>query len=102
MANRRLVPERASVPDAGADGTGPGPMAVRTAPPSPKESDVPLQWFFTRSDGERLGPFMPRKLQQMASDGQLCPNDRAREMGRAKTARERILKRVFIRPDAQS
>lgn len=43
------------------------------------------QWFFTRRDGKRLGPYSPLVLNQIASSDQLqaCPGVRKQEMGRA-------------------
>lgn len=32
-----------------------------------------LEWFFTRNDGERVGPYTPQQLTYMALSGKLTP-----------------------------
>jgi len=34
---------------------------------------VSLQWFFTEIDGNRIGPYTPHQLEQMAFNGKLTP-----------------------------
>jgi len=43
------------------------------------------QRYYTRVAGKTHGPFSTRKLRQMASAGQLLPNDRVRSDGNSKS-----------------
>lgn len=45
------------------------------------------QWYYTRVGGKTDGPFSARKLRQLASSGQLRPDDRLRMDGHAKSVR---------------
>jgi hypothetical protein len=54
---------------------------------------VLLQWFYTGKDGNRVGPYTPQKLKQMASQGRLFPvvkigEERTEEPLRAHNAEE--------------
>src|SRR3982750_2131080 len=51
-----------------------------------KESPVPCQWFFTRSDGTRAGPFSPLALNGLASTDHLQASPRVRKGRVAKPA----------------
>ena len=45
------------------------------ARPAIQEFLVHPEWFFTRIDGKRVGPFTPQQLTYMASSGKLTPDD---------------------------
>ncbi len=39
------------------------------------------EWFFTRIDGKRVGPYTPQQLTYMASSGKLTPDGMLRGKG---------------------
>jgi len=51
--------------------------------------------YYTRVGGKTNGPFSPRKLRQLASAGQLLPNDWLRMDGNAKSVRAGNIEGLF-------
>jgi hypothetical protein len=45
------------------------------------------QWYYTQVGGKTNGPFTTRKLRQLASTGQMLPNDKLRLDGHSKFVR---------------
>jgi hypothetical protein len=60
------------------------------------------QWYYTRVGGKTNGPYSVRKLRQLASAGQLRPDDRLRMDGNAKSVRAGNIDGLFSpsAPDA--
>lgn len=53
------------------------------------------QWFYKRTGTTVHGPFMTRKLKQLASSGELRPNDRLRMDGSTKVVRAGTMEGLF-------
>jgi hypothetical protein len=59
---------------------------------------VSLQWFFTEIDGNRIGPYTPKQLQQMAFNGKLTPAASLREKGEDNAVLTQTFKMVTPTP----
>lgn len=53
------------------------------------------QWYYKRVGGKTSGPFSGIRLRQLASSGQLRPNDSLRMDGNKKTVRAGDIEGVF-------
>ena len=53
------------------------------------------QWFICKNDSERLGPYTPQQLREMAQNGQLLPDDRVWRDGMTKPALARKVQGLF-------
>jgi hypothetical protein len=56
------------------------------------------EWFFTRNDGKRVGPYTPQQLMYMASGGKLTPNGMLRGKGGDEAAMSQSFKMVAPSP----
>jgi hypothetical protein len=59
---------------------------------------VSLQWFFTEIDGNRIGPYTPQQLEQMAFNGKLTPAASLCKKGAEKAVTTCTLKMVTPSP----
>jgi hypothetical protein len=71
-----------------------GPRRRKTFP-AIQEFIVHPQWFFTGTDGKRVGPYSPHELKQMACSGELTPTERVRRDGGSKPARAQNIEHLF-------
>jgi hypothetical protein len=59
---------------------------------------MPPEWFFTRNDGKRVGPYTPQQLTYMASSGKLTPDGSLCGKGRNRAAMTQTFKMVATPP----
>jgi hypothetical protein len=60
-----------------------------------REFTMATRWFFTRDGRQMHGPYTEGRISEMASTGQLLPNDKIRMDGSEKLVRAGMIKGLF-------